>query len=203
MPEVRALIFDLGNVLHRFDGERQRQNLAALTDGQATAAMIARFEAETATNKIVDTGALDAAALHAAYSSGVGVSRDYAAFAAAWNDVFALQEGIEDLLDRLHGRYPLVILSNTNPIHVDHLRQNLPLLQRFSGRLFSCEIGCAKPAPAAYAAAVALTGVTAAQCLFLDDSQANVDGALACGLQAFRFTTVADAETRLVALGVL
>ena len=203
MAAVQALIFDLGNVLVRYDGARLRANLAALTGGRATAADVDRFIAAEGVNVVVDSGTLDGPGLHAAYVRGVGLRDDYNAFSRAWNDVFAPMPGIEPLLDRLNGRYPLVVLSNTNPIHALYLRAALPLLSRFDALIFSCEIGAMKPQPAAYAAAVAASGVPAADCLFLDDIEENVAGARAAGLRALRFTDVPAAEAELRALGVL
>ena len=200
---MRALIFDLGNVLVRMDGVRLRANIAALTNGRASAEDVTRFILERGVNQVVDTGTLDGPGLHAEYVRGVGVADDYPTFVAAWNDVFSPMPGIEALLDRLHGQLPLVVLSNTNPIHAPYLRETLPLLARFDALVFSCEIGAAKPEPAAFAAAVAATGVPAKNCLFLDDIAVNVEGARTCGLQALLFTDVPAAERQLEALGVL
>jgi glucose-1-phosphatase len=190
-------------VLVRYDAARLRANLAALTDGRASADDVLRFIEAEGVNAVVDSGTLDGPGLHAAYLRGVGVRDDYAAFASAWNDVFTPMLGIELLLDRLQGRYPLVVLSNTNAIHAEHLRAELPLLARFDALIFSCEIGAVKPEPVAYAAAVAATGVAASACLFLDDSETNVAGARAAGLQAIHFSDVPAAEAQLRALGVI
>src|SRR5581483_8287628 len=100
MAEIRALIFDLGNVLVRMDGARLRANIAALTAGRATADDVSRFIVERGVNQVVDSGTLNGEGLHGEYVRGVGVCGDYAAFVAAWNDVFAPMPGIDGLLDR-------------------------------------------------------------------------------------------------------
>jgi putative hydrolase of the HAD superfamily len=46
-------------------------------------------------------------------------------------------------------------------------------------------IGVSKPDPAAYTITAARLGVTTEQCLFFDDEQESVAGALACGMQAY------------------
>jgi 2-haloacid dehalogenase len=48
-----------------------------------------------------------------------------------------------------------------------------------------------KPDPAVFALAVRQFGVAAADCLFIDDVAANVDGARASGLAAVQFTSAA------------
>jgi putative hydrolase of the HAD superfamily len=51
-------------------------------------------------------------------------------------------------------------------------------------------IGALKPDPRAYAIAVDELGVPPERCLFLDDDRANVEGARAAGLQAYRVARV-------------
>ncbi len=53
----------------------------------------------------------------------------------------------------------------------------------------SLDIGVRKPERAAFAAAVDLLGVSPDRVLFVDDLTANVEGARAAGLQAYRFDT--------------
>ena len=47
-----------------------------------------------------------------------------------------------------------------------------------------------------------LGGVAPDEAVFLDDLPENVEGARAAGLHAFQFTTRAEAEPQLAALGV-
>ena len=62
--------------------------------------------------------------------------------------------------------------------------------------------GLRKPSPEAYAAALAHLGVPPSRLLFVDDRQANVDGALAAGIAAIRFESAAQLEAELRARGV-
>jgi FMN phosphatase YigB (HAD superfamily) len=196
-PPVQALIFDLGNVLVRYDGAKLRANLAALAPDGVSAADVDRFLHESGAAWQAEIGELDEAGLYEACRRGLGIAADAAAFCVAWNDVFAPQPGIEVLLAELAGRLPLIVLSNINPLHAAHLRATLPLLARCDALLFSCETGAAKPAPEAYRRAVVAAGVPAAACLFVDDLAENVEGARRCGLQALQFTTVPDLRAAL------
>lgn len=88
------------------------------------------------------------------------------------------------LLDTLRQSYRLGCLSNTNPLHIDALRQRGPHLDLLHDTFLSHEIGCMKPDPAAYEAVMTVWKVPAQQILFIDDRSENVAGANQAGMQA-------------------
>ncbi len=76
-------------------------------------------------------------------------------------------------------------------------------VKHFDAVVDASETGVLKPAPAAYAAAVAATGVPAAEIVYLDDMPVNVAGGVAAGFQTIevryddRAGAVAEARRRL------
>lgn len=64
-------------------------------------------------------------------------------------------------------------------------------------------LGEVKPEPGSYRAALDVLGARAQDVVFLDDAQANVDGATSAGLRAFRVDGVAGAMGVLAANGWL
>jgi len=71
-------------------------------------------------------------------------------------------------------------------------------LADFDFATFSCDLGIAKPDAAIYQHCLSGLGVAAAETLFFDDRQPNVDGARLVGIRAVHFTTAQDT---LAALG--
>ncbi|RMB61181.1 HAD family hydrolase [Tessaracoccus antarcticus] len=67
----------------------------------------------------------------------------------------------------------------------------------------SATLGMMKPDPAIYRAVADQLGLPGAELAFIDDKQANVDGALAVGWRAHLWTDDADTRDWLVAVGVL
>lgn len=59
-----------------------------------------------------------------------------------------------------------------------------------------------KPAPEAYACAVATLQRPAGELIFVDDRQVNVDAALAAGLQALLFRGAEGLEQQLLGCGL-
>lgn len=105
------------------------------------------------------------------------------------------------LVDRLHGRYRLGILTNNIPEIADRWRE-LVGIDRFEVVLDSHLLGMRKPDPAIYALLLAELGLEAPQVAFVDDTGPNVDAAADLGFHALLFTTSERFEADLAALGV-
>ncbi|MCB0818886.1 MAG: HAD-IA family hydrolase, partial [Flavobacteriales bacterium] len=96
-----------------------------------------------------------------------------------------------ELVSRLKERYQVLLLSNTNAIHVPAFeaiiaRENgIPDFKAlFHGAYYSCEIGQRKPDAAAYHHVLERHNADPARTLFIDDSIQHVYGARAAGLNA-------------------
>lgn len=95
------------------------------------------------------------------------------------------------LLQRLKERYQLLLLSNTNAIHVPAFeaiiaRENgiIDFRSLFHGAYYSCEIGLRKPHAGAFLHVLQQHGADPARTLFIDDSIQHVVGARTAGLHA-------------------
>lgn len=93
------------------------------------------------------------------------------------------------LVKELALKYDVYLLSNNNALSMTLHRPNfeqagLPLDTSFKKMFLSHELHLLKPAPEIYRIAIAESGCKPEECLFVDDSQKNVDGALAVGMRA-------------------
>lgn len=95
------------------------------------------------------------------------------------------------LLQALRARYRLLLLSNTNAIHVPAFERIITehngiadFRGLFDGAYYSCEIGLRKPDAEAFHHVLGRHGADPARTLFVDDSIQHVVGARAAGLQA-------------------
>ena len=92
-----------------------------------------------------------------------------------------------DMLRRLSEKYELYMLSNNNPICLPYSARmfseaGIPLDKIFRKSFFSFEMKAMKPSEAFYKAVIREIGLPSEEMLFIDDSQKNVDGAIAAGL---------------------
>jgi len=94
-----------------------------------------------------------------------------------------------EVVRALGTRYPLYLLSNNNPISMKVcnriLKENgLDPERTFKEAFVSSDLKLLKPSAEFYLTVVRRIGLPARDILFIDDSQANVDGARAVGLEA-------------------
>ena len=111
---------------------------------------------------------------------------------ACWNAMLGSipQERIA-LVKRLRERYKVLLLSNTNAIHVPAFeaivaKENgiTDFKGLFDGAYFSCELGMRKPNADIFHYVLAKNDAAADRTLFIDDSIQHVEGARKAGLHA-------------------
>jgi glucose-1-phosphatase len=199
MPPPRAIILDLGNVLVFHDNARlflrlgQRAGLPAPEVAQRLTGA-----GWTAANR----GLLDAEGLRRDVCGALGVELPMEEFAPLWSSHFTVHGAVLPRVEGLAGRVKLVLLSNTNALHVAYLRPLLPLLQRFDAVLMSCEVGHVKPEPAFYQLALERAGCAPHEAAFFDDLPEFVEAANALGLRGHLFTDAPTFDAQLKALGL-
>lgn len=95
----------------------------------------------------------------------------------------------------------IAILTNNGHLLAAHWEHIVPaLFPLFRGRAHvAAEFGVAKPDPGVYVAVLEKLGWRAQDTLFIDDVQANVDGAVAAGMAALRCDSEASVGDALAA----
>ena len=83
------------------------------------------------------------------------------------------------------------------------LRQRVDVLRHFDCIIDATYTGILKPDPRAYALCVDQLGVPTADCVFVDDQQRNIDGALRAGMRAVHFDIAQPAQSYRRALALL
>ncbi|HRF79138.1 MAG TPA: HAD family phosphatase [Flavobacteriales bacterium] len=135
-----------------------------------------------------------------------------AAIDATWNAMLGSvpPERIQ-LVHRLKERYQVLLLSNTNAIHVPAFeaiiaRENgiTDFKQLFHGAYYSCEIGLRKPDANAFLHVLEQHNADPSRTLFIDDSIQHIHGARHAGLHAEHLELANDDVIGLVErLGLL
>lgn len=99
-----------------------------------------------------------------------------------------------DLLLALKKRYRLLLLSNSNPLHIEvsaareFKKYGLKLHDIFDKCFISYEMGVTKPDQKIFEMLLADAGVKPEECLFLDDGKKNVDAANNLGINTYLVT---------------
>ena len=116
---------------------------------------------------------------------------------AMWHILTGISPYKVEMLKRLSESYDLYLLSNNNPVCLPRAKAifegaGIPLEKIFRKCFYSFEMKALKPSETFYKAVVREIGIPAEQMFFIDDSQKNVDGAIAAGLPAVYYEPGTD-----------
>jgi FMN phosphatase YigB (HAD superfamily) len=200
---AQLLIFDVDGVLYRYDRDVRSRTLAGALRVPTAAVDEALFGSGIEAQG--DAGQLSADEYLDALSARLGVTVTRDDWASSWAAACTPDLEVLALAARACRVVTVAALSNNGALLKAEAPRIVPeLVALVVDRLFvSGELGVAKPDPAAYLAVVDGCGVTAAEALFVDDSEANVAGARVAGLTAHQFTTAPALELFLAARGLL
>jgi len=93
----------------------------------------------------------------------------------------------DQLFARLATRCRLVLLSNTDPLHVEHMEANYRFPSYFHARVYSCTAGASKPDPAIFRRAIEESCAAPGRILYVDDAEEYVAAGRRLGLRGYLF----------------
>lgn len=189
-PNLRNIIFDLGDVIIPIDLRAPIRNFAVLS-GLSEEEVENLWQEHGLTNQY-ETGLIDDDAFRQHVRRLLKNDRwADEVIDTAWNTVL-LDLPLERIerIKQLQQRYRLFLLSNTSPIHIRQVNYLLtkmgePTLENLFERVFySYEVKLAKPSPDIYTHVLQTAGLTAQETAFLDDNALNIQAAAGLGIQA-------------------
>ncbi|MBQ7761443.1 MAG: HAD family phosphatase [Clostridia bacterium] len=97
-------------------------------------------------------------------------------------------DGMRDLVLYLKEKYNvnIYLLSNISTYFSSH-REEIPILSLLDGCVFSGEIGIVKPSREIFEHLLNKYNVRAEECIFIDDNEKNIKGAMAVGINTYAF----------------
>jgi putative hydrolase of the HAD superfamily len=179
--KVEAFIFDIGNVLVRFDDQRVH---AALSARGADADALQKVRVLAAP---YERGEISREVFLEKLGSLVAPGAAPDELARMWQEIFEPNPPMWDLVEKLHGEYPLYLLSNTNCLHHEYLVREYAVFEKFRDGVFSYRAQMMKPEREIFELAIRQFGVRPEATVYLDDLTANVEAARGAGLRTFRY----------------
>jgi putative hydrolase of the HAD superfamily len=181
---IRAFLFDIGNVLLKFDFSVALRKLAEQGEVNDPVEVMARIDQ---IKLAYEDGQFDRAAFLRGAFDVLRYRGTEAEFIAAWEDIFAPNEPMVALVEKLYGRYPLYLLSNTSDIHREYVFRRYPFFHRFSAGAYSYEAKASKPGRPIYEIAQRQLGLEPASTFFIDDLLPNIETARALGFHTHHY----------------
>jgi|SRR5579871_1641766 len=196
----KAVLLDLGNVVIPFDFKLAYQALAAGCRHEPME--IRRRIAASGLVAPLEKGLLDPEDFVKQLSTALDLELDHDSFCRAWAGIFHGQIIPDEMLESLAARYRLLLLSNTNAIHFQMIRENYPMLRYFHDFVLSYEVHAAKPEPEIFQAAIRRAGCRPEECFFADDMPENAEAARREGIDAVQFESLEQLQRELRARGI-
>jgi 2-haloacid dehalogenase len=198
---IQAVIFDIGNVLIRWDpegfydrviGPDARRRLFAETDPHAM-------------NEQVDRGAPFRATIYAHADQHPAWTAELRMWHDRWEELAgpALPDSLTLMRALQKAGIPVFALTNFGHDSFAHALTIYPFLAEFDRAYVSGRMGLTKPDPAIYAAVEQDCGLPPERLLFTDDRADNIAAAAARGWGVHHFTGPQGLRDRLHAEGLL
>lgn len=196
----RWLILDLGGVVCRFSAARR---LAALAAGSGLSAQeVHQRLFASGFDEECDRGRYDLDGQCQGIRARLGVAWDQQRLAALWAQAFEPDGDVLGVVDRVRPTAGTALLTNNGPLVHAVVRDLLPdVAARFDQLCFSYQAGATKPDARAFLSTLERLGLAPEQCVFVDDSERNVAGARAVGIDAFPFVSAPALDAALAARG--
>ena len=127
------------------------------------------------------------------------------AFRTHWHEMVShsYDDSVDIMLDLIQQGHDVTMLTNFAADTFSQAREMYPFLKVPRGVTVSGEIGLIKPDREIYDTHVKSFDLEPAACLFIDDSEKNVEGAIAAGWQAVHFTGAEKLRDDLARLAAL
>lgn len=204
MSQIDTVIFDIGNVLIRWDVHNLYRRL--FEDDAAIAAFLAETGLIEQNHLQLDAGAASFAAVTQALSQRHPRHGDaLLAFDKRWTECLdgAVDANVKVLGDLQRAGTTTHAISNFSAEKFPIACRMFPFLTTFDETIVSGVVKLIKPDPAIYRLLLDKRGIDPAQAVFIDDSAANIATARSLGLATVHFTEgQVDLRQELKRLGV-
>jgi glucose-1-phosphatase len=180
---VQAILFDIGNVLLKFDFNRAARSMAP----HSTAPEAEIRAVLDAWQHRHETGAVSSDDFSSAVRGEIGYQGPESLFREQFCDIFTPNEPMWEFVRSLFGKVPVFLFSNISLWHETWVFEQYPDFARFDGGFYSWRIGAMKPDPKFYQEALETLPFPPDRIGYMDDMPNNVAGGLAAGFRSFLY----------------
>jgi putative hydrolase of the HAD superfamily len=172
MP-VEVILFDLGNVILPFNHHQIAEKLFRSTrkkkfqDPQKIFSYL--FDHRDGIINDFDVGKISPPEFFQSVKTTLDLSISFDEFIPLWNNIFVEDREVSQIIFSLKDKWRLGLLSNTDPLHFNHILSEFPIIQMFDKWILSYEVGFKKPAIEIFQKAIQWASVEPKKILFIDD----------------------------------
>jgi FMN phosphatase YigB (HAD superfamily) len=201
--EIDCVVFDIGNVLVRWDPRNLYRRLG-YADPE-TASILAEVGLLEINHRILDAGGPFAATLEALVERFPHHAQFIRAFDTRWVELLGgpIDDSVAIFKRLKQAGIPVHAISNYSREKFDITRSLFPFLNAFDELVLSGDVGLVKPDLAIFELLIDRRSLDVRRTVFVDDSLANVAAAAKLGFATIHFgETRTDLRAELLRLGV-
>ncbi len=202
--DIKAVLFDLGNVLVDFDYQISAKRISYFCDKKPEDIVKSFFGSEI--TAIFEEGKISPLDFFGRVKEMLGLKLSYEAFVPIWNEIFFLSaknRGVFNLVNNLRQRYRIALISNINILHYEYLKKYFPVFNVFNQTFLSCDLKLIKPDHLIYQKTLEALGVAPQSVFYTDDRPELVKSAQELGMKAFVFNGVKQLKVDLLSTGII
>lgn len=198
---IKTVIFDIGNVLTGF---RWQEFFASFGYSEETLTKIARATVMSPYWSEYDMGTMtEEEVLRLFIQNDPSIEKELRESLADITNLLVRYDYAIPWIKELHEKgLQVLYLSNFSEKALRECAHVLDFLPYTDGGIFSCRVHLIKPNPAIYKLLLSTYGLKAEECVFLDDTLANIEAAEALGIHGIHFQNKEQAQKELAALGI-
>ncbi|MDD3345256.1 MAG: HAD family phosphatase [Candidatus Omnitrophica bacterium] len=185
---IKVVLFDLGNVLVNFDISPALRRFSGF-NGKSPE-WILKTLLDSGLPVSFEKGLISPEDFHRNLCSLLELRIGYESFVCIWNEIFffGLQNrAVFHIASLLKKNYRLAVLSNTNILHYNHIKENFPVFGIFDELFLSFEIGDTKPSREVYLKTVRALDVLPENIFYTDDRKEFIKSSSLLGIKSFVF----------------
>jgi HAD superfamily hydrolase (TIGR01549 family) len=172
--QIKAILFDLGNVLIDFDHRIATERISKFTDKSPDEIFNLFFDSEL---------------------TGLFIWNEIFFLSKKNLTVYNLAKQLRD-------RYKLALVSNINILHFDYIKKNFSVFDTFNNIITSYEVGFRKPHPLIYRKALEILRIPPPQVFYTDDRPELAQSAQELGIRGFVFIGIEQLKKDLIDSGI-
>ena len=184
---IKTVFFDLGDVIVKVYAKRIYKKLFG--SNYYGKIDFYKFAQKIPQVRDFEKGLISPEQFYLSIKSKINKNITYSEFKDSWNDIFEPISGTIKILEKISDKYKTAILSNTNILHINYLKQNYDFFDLFNYQLYSFELGSIKPDKKIFQKAVQIAGSKPEESLFIDDNKENIISAKNVGFNTVLFNS--------------
>lgn len=197
-----VVVFDLGNVLIPFDYKTALQKLNKI-DGSLGDKFWKYYMENYKLHRDFERGDISEENFINKMLEVLENKVDRETFCNLYSKIFTENKDVTGLLPVLKKDYLLVLLSNTNSLHMEYGWKDYPFLKYFDKLILSHQVNSVKPERKIYLAVEEFTRKPSAEHIFIDDVREYVDAAVNLGWGGIKFDDPEQLIAELRAKGII